>query len=306
MPLSHENVTATVSITGVALGVYNPETKNFEVGFLRHDTHVLTLEVTQKLAEGDSVKKFVIDKNHRIFIDAENGIAPDQPIYKVGENFSRDDPEHDREDFRWVVDFETELNNGKRVKLQRPKDLTVTEMYVAKPTLYADRKRMTTDKFNLVALDAKGDPIANSTRNFGKFTEGMKADIRCKDGGAVILRVVGPEGFQIRLPQGTAEPHEINLENNCPPKADEIKRGATARPASATSSAEAAAVAVAPAESNPPVQKFEPTDFRLFYSLIVNADGTKFDVQKSNPDEEGQGAVCNGSILGLSTRLFPL
>ena len=51
MPLSHENVTATVSITGVALGVYNPATQNFEVGIIRHDTHTLTIEVTKKLAD---------------------------------------------------------------------------------------------------------------------------------------------------------------------------------------------------------------------------------------------------------------
>ncbi|HEU4835903.1 MAG TPA: hypothetical protein VFS90_15855 [Pyrinomonadaceae bacterium] len=276
MPLSHENVTATVSITGVALGVYNPTTQNFEVGLIRHDTHTLTVEVRKKLAERDSVMKFILDKNHRLFIDAENAILPENPIYQDGENFSRDDPDHDKEDFRWVVDFETELNNGEPVALQRPQDLVVTEMYVSKPTLYADRKMMTTDKFNLVTIDANGAPVPNSARDFGKFTEGMKADIRCQAGGAVILRIDGPQGFQIHLPHGSAEPHEINIENLCAPK-----------------------------ENAAPSREFKPTDFSLFYSVIVDTDGKKFDFQRSNPDEEGQGAVCNGTVLGKSTKLFP-
>jgi hypothetical protein len=301
MPLSHENVTATVSITGVALGVYNPATQNFEVGIIRHDTHTLTIEVTKKLADRDSVMKFTVDRNHRIFIDAENAILPQNPIYTVGDNFSRDDPDHhDKEDFRWVVDFETDLNNGEPVRLQRPENLTVTEMYVSKPTLYADRTMITADKFNLVALDANGDPVANSARNFGKFTQGIKADIRCQNGGAVILRIDGPQGFQIQLPHGSAEPHQITIENNCPPKANADHATNGGAPANTGSSAESSST------SNTAAPEFKPTDFRLFYSLIVATNGNKFDVQPSNPNEEGQGAVCNGSTLGKSTSLFPL
>ena len=291
MPLSHENVTAMVSITGVALGVYNPATQNLEVGVIRHDTHTLTVEVRKKIAQGqESVMKIILDKHHRIFIDAENAILPENPIYTDGEKFSRDDSSHDKEDFRWLVDFETELNKGETVTLQRPENVTVTEMYVSKPTLYADRKLMTADKFNLVAIDGNGNPVANTARNFGKFTQGIKADIRCQDGGAVILRIDGPQGFQIHLPHDSAGPHEINIENLCPPiKAQGANGGGS--PSTTT---------------NTPAPKFKPTDFRLFYSVVVDTDGKKFDFQPSNPKEEGEGAVCNFSTLGKSTKLFPL
>ena len=297
MPLSHNNVTATVSLTGLALGCYNKSTQNYEVGLIRQKTHTLTIEVTKKLAGGDSVMKFTLDKNHRIFIDAENAILPENPIYMDGENFSRSDDTHDKEDFRWVIDFEKELNNGNPVTLQRPEELVVTEMYVSKPTLYADRLLMSADPFLLVTIDpTTNGPVNEAPKDFGLFTEGIKADIRCQNGGAVILRVDGPQGFQIHLPHGSAAPHEIVIENICPPKANGTSNGANDEEAASTTGG----------ESNGADTEFIPSDFSLYYSLIVDTDGKKFDLKPSNPDEEGEGAVCNGSSLGSRASLFPL
>ena len=241
--------------------------------------------------------KFTLDKNHRIFIDAENAILPVNPIYMDGENFSRSDVTHDKEDFRWVIDFEKELNNGNPVTLQRPEELVVTEMYVSKPTLYADRLLMSADTFSLVTIDpATNGPVNEAPKDFGLFTEGIKADIRCQNGGAVILRVDGPQGFQIHLPHGSAAPHEIVIENICPPKANGTNNGANGEEAAGTTSG----------ESNGAATDFIPSDFSLYYSLIVDTDGKKFDLKRSNDDEEGEGAVCNGSSLGSRASLFPL
>ena len=281
MPLESEKATATVSITGLALGCYNKCTQNYEVGFLRHECHALTIEVTKKLPDGDSTMMYEIkDYQHRIFIDAENAIAPPDPIFMVGEDFDRTQPPRNMEDFRWIIDFDSDLNDGNPVDLQPP-DVPVTEMYISKPRLYGDKDLMTQDPHLLVRLDPKsGEPIPDQEPElFGFFTEGIKADITCQKGGAVILRVDGPQGFQVSLPHGD-EPHQITIKNICPPKA-------------ANENAEPVAE-----------EDLEPTDFRLFYSLIKDPQGDKFDIKP--PVNHGEGAVCNGSTLTKRDSLFPL
>ena len=275
MPLSHDDVTATVSVTGLALGCYNQTTQNYEVGLMRVSCHVLTIEVIKQLEYGDSSRlKFEIDDKHRIFIDTENGILPENPIYTDGETFDRTDGSHDNEDFRWVVDFEKELNSNNEVALKTPVDkdgktFPVTEMYVEKPLLYADQELFVLDNFLLVDKNNEGDPTT-----FGLFTEGIKADLRCQTGGAVVLRIDGPQGFQVHLPHILGQTHLIKVDNTCPEDKDN------------------------PAES---------TDFTLYYSVIEETNGTQFDVQPEFPGgEAGEGAVCNGAFLGLRASLFPL
>ena len=277
MPLSHEDVTATVSVTGLALGCYNPTTQNYEVGLMRVSCHILRIEVIKQLEDGSTSRlKFEIDEKHRIFIDTENGILPENPIYTDGETFDRNDASHDNEDFRWVVDFEKELNSDTEVALKSPADkdgnaIPVTEMYVEKPLLYADPELFVLDNFLLV------DKTSNDENPFGLFTEGIKADLKCQKGGAVVLRIDGPQGFEVHLPHLCGQTHLIKVDNTCPE--DKEKNG--------------------PAGS---------TDFNLYYSIIEETNGTTFDVKPENPPEgeAGEGAVCNGSFLGVRGSLFPI
>ena len=296
-PLDHANATATVSITGLALGCYNKATQNYEVGFLRHDTHFLTIEVKKKLPCGESTMLYEIkDCHHRIFIDAENAVSPQDPIFFVGENFDdfdrKQEPEEENgEDFRWVIDFDQDMNDGNPVELKAP-DVPVTEMYVSKPRLYGDKTLLTQDPHLLVRLDpGSEEPVPNEDPQlFGFFTEGIKADITCQNGGVVILRVDGPQGFQVHLPHIAGQPHEITIKNICPPKAASENgdsggnSGNTGDPADST--------------------EIEPTDFRLFYSVIKDPEGDKFDI--APVASHGEGAVCNGSTLGKQDQLFPL
>ena len=287
-PLDHPNATATVSITGLALGCYNKATENYEVGFLRHDCHALTIEVRKKMPYGDedSVMFYELkDYQHRIFIDAENAVSPEDPIYTVGEHLDRTKAEGDPEDFRWVIDFETNLNGGDPVELQPP-CFPVTEMYISKPRLYGDKELLTESPFQRVRLDADGKTFANEIpEEFGFFTEGIKADITCQDGGTVILRIDGPQGFQVHLPHADG-PHEITIKNICPPKTASEDDDSGDDPDNDDNSAEP-----------------QPTDFRLFYLLIKDTGGEKYDLQSP---VHGEGAVCNGSNLGGRASLFPL
>ena len=269
--LSHEGVTATVSVTGLALGCYNPVTQTYEVGLIREGCHELKITVVKKLAEGSSTLRFFLDSDndYRIFIVTENGILPDNPFFTTGTPFSRTNPTHNAEDFRWVVDFEKELNNEQEVVLKRPQ-VPVTEMYVSKPRLYADTDRFVLDDFKLVNTTPG---VTTEPQLFGRFTEGIKGDLRCQNGGGIILRVEGPLGFQVYLPHTGGAAHEIIVDNRCPEE-----------------------------EENP-----EITDFNLYYTTIITETaGGQFDVKLANDDVEGEGAVCNGSFLGVRTNLFPL
>ena len=288
-PLDHPNATATVSITGLALGCYNKATQNYEVGFLRYNCHNLVIEVRKKTDGDDSVMVYEIkDHQHRIFIDAANAVSPQDPIYTVGEHFDRKQSNHDREDFRWVIDFENDFNSGNPVEL-RPPTVPVTEMYMEKPRLYADTELFTPEQYLLVRIDpGTNQPVENEDPEvLGFFTQGIKADITCQNGGAVLLRVEGPQGFQVHLPHGYG-PHEIIITNICEPKAvdeeeeEEEIRGDADRNGNGNA---------------------ELTDFRLFYSIIRDTNGEKYDVQSP---VHGEGAVCNGSTLGGRASLFPL
>src|SRR6185369_16043909 len=94
--------------------------------------------------------------------------------------------DHDHEDFRWVVDFEKELNNDTEVVLQAPmqtqeegedpQPVPVTEMYVSKPLLYGDASELKPRRLLLVDTGATGE----SPKQFGFLTEGVAADIRCQ------------------------------------------------------------------------------------------------------------------------------
>jgi hypothetical protein len=298
-PLDHANATATVSITGLALGCYNKATENYEVGFLRYDCHDLTIEVKKRLPNGDdSIMMYQLkDSRHRIFIDAENAVSPDYPIYTVGEDFDRTRLGADEEDFRWVIDFETDLNGGEPVELRRP-TVPVTEMYIEKPRLYADPLLITPAPFVRVRIDpGTNRPVTNEAPEvFGFFTEGIKADITCQDGGAVIFRVEGPQGFHVHLPHGDG-PHEITIKNICL-----LKAGSEEENTSADSDSEEEDIS-GDADTNGTSVDPTQTDFRLYYSVIRDTDGEKFDLQSP---VHGEGAVCNGSTLGQRGSLFPL
>lgn len=296
-PLDHDNATAIVSISGLALGCYNATTQNYEVAFLRHECHALKIEVKKKLPCGESKMTYEIqDTHHRIFIDAENCVTPADPIYFIGDDyddFDRSEINGDPEDFRWVVDFERNLNNGELVELEIARDpetheplLTVIEMYISKPRLYTDTEKMTDGPFSLVSLGPDGEPVPNKAPEpFGLFTEGVKADITCQNGGAVIFRVDGPQGFQVHLPHGSS-PHEITITNICPPKEDENNGRDTTGDSDRLDN-----------ESD----KLEPTDFRHYYLLIKDTNGKKYDVKK--PPTSGEGAVCNIGNVGGDGRI---
>lgn len=271
MPLDHSNVTATVSITGLALGCYNLGTNNYEVGFIRHPSHILTIKVATDNPGGPGEFTFQIDNNHRLFVETEGGIIPAEPFYKrkppEDEDFDRNASGQDPEDIRWIVDMEKELNGGVEVPFKAPQ-FPVTEAYISKPHLYADEFGFADGKLNRINLDNEAE-----VEPFGKLCEVIKGDIRCEEGGAVILRIEGPLGFTIRLPHVAGVTHGISMDNSCP-----------SHPGGAT----------------------QPGDFAIYYSLVEHTGGKRFFFRRQKPDVLSPDSTCNGTNLGVREHLFPI
>ena len=171
-------------------------------------------------------------------------------------------------------------------------------MYIAKPRLYGDSILMTDAPFARVRIDpGTNKPVAHENPEpFGFFTEGIKADLTCQDGGAVIFRVDGPQGFQVHLPHGYG-PHEITIKNICPPRAASEEEDI-----SGNSDSEEEDISGA-SDTDGSSADPQPSDFRLYYSVIKDTRGDTFDLQAP---VHGEGAVCNGSTLGQRGSLFPL
>ncbi len=268
MPLDHTGVTATVSVTGLALGCYNRATRNWEVALLRHPRHVLNIDVKTTTPEGETKVTFQVDGQHNIFVEAENVIEPETPLFMPGAPFDRQAEGNDPEDLRWLVDLENELNNGDQVVLRRPA-FPVTEMYVSSPVLYADFKAIRDTQLIKMTAD-------NATTPFGKLSETGKADIRCQDGGRVLLRIEGPLGFNVPLPHVPGTTHQIEIDNSCP---------------------------------DPPLSPSgEPSsDFKLYYEVVKDTGGDKFDLKAVGEGPiSGDGGVCNLGNLGARDHLFPI
>lgn len=289
--LDHSKATAKISVTGLALSCYNEATRNWEVGFIKADRHVLRITVAKVLAD-QSVSQitFEVDLKHRIFVTAANPEVPAEPLF-MREPFDRKNRaiSHD-EDIRWIVDLEKEFNEGKPIEFMS--DVSITELFVAYPTLYAGPDNVLPN-MKLVKLTS---PPEES--NFGTVSDVCHADITCNEGGAVIFRVEGPLGFSIVLPHIPGQTHEIVFENHCPAATDNAS--ANGHPQGAVATAESPENAA---------NGSQPTDFSLYFNFVkvgeAEGDGLKFDL-KSPAEEHGSDAVCNPVILGSRTSLLPV
>ena len=287
-PLDHTKATARVSVTGLSLGCFNPATRNWEVALIRHPRHKLTIDVTTKFPDNHSSKMAfeVVDPSHVICIEAIEPDAPaDNEVVFTQDPFDRKDLEHSHaEDFRWIVDLEREFNEGAAISIPQPQ-FPVTELYVAQPRLYADRKDKLDDML-LVKFEANAQAGASSSEEFGSLAQTAAADITCHPGGSVVLKIVGPMGVEVPLPHMAGVTHEIIIKNDCPEEDESEEKGR--------------AVPVQPPSS----------DFKIYFDILKPQSGNKFDLKKkfSGEDGEPQGsdAVCNNTFLGGRSSLFPL
>jgi len=261
MPLDHSRATATISVTGLALGCLNPATRNWEVAIIRAPGHVLRITVDKVAADGTSSDiTFEVDNQHRIFITAANAVVPENQLFKA-EHFDRLNPgESDLEDIRFLVDFGTEFEGSQQLQLVPPNS-GVTQLFVSQPTVYADAERQL-DNMRLLNL------TAGTERQFGTVAQFCNADIECNEGGAVILQVEGPLGFSMNLPRIAGHRHHIRIDNSCPPGV---------------------------------VPPGQPTDFNQYFSVVRLPSGETFDLRTVEGPQGSGAVCNKGIVTSVGT-----
>lgn len=258
MPLDHSKATVTVSIAGIALSCINKrERDRCEISILKCDRHKLTFDI-QKIElhprTREPVGSCLIP--HSLSLDDDIAITLAHPHSDevvscergtskyMGREFDRLRDIGDEEDFRWVADLEgPEFHNHKLKTVHRSKIRPT--IFITDGILYTRQK---TDEI-FARVSAIGKPCAVP---LGRLAHGINADITCVDGGAVVISNVYDKAVpdaarcpSVRLPKDDLSRYRITIENHCESQDDS-----------------------------------EGTDFRLFYEVLKDPEGKKYDLRR--------------------------
>jgi hypothetical protein len=256
MPLDHSKANVIISVAGIAFS-RTYKRNQFEVDFLRCDRHRPVLDI-QKIELHAATRKRIrsslvahsLNLAENISIDV---VYPDEdgsPRFQrgvstyLGSEFDRLKNIGDDEDFRWVADLEGPEFHNRKLRIKNLSELKPT-IFIGSGTLYSRQK--TDEVFARDSVDGKRTPVP-----LGRFAHGINADITCPDGSEVILSNLSESGFpegsarcSVSLPQSYDTQYVITIENDCD-AADES----------------------------------EGTDFRLFYDVLEDPEGEKFDLRR--------------------------
>jgi hypothetical protein len=258
MPLDHTKATVIVSIAGIAISCTNRRERNrCEISILKCDRHTLTFDI-QKIELHPKTREPVSSCliPHSLSLDDDIAITLARPHSDevsncergtskyMGREFDRLRDIGDEEDFRWIADLEgPEFHNHKLKTIHRSR--IKPTIFITDGILYARQK--TEEVFARVS--AEGDP---SPVPLGRLGHGINADITCMDGGAVVISNVYDKGVpdaarcpSVRLPKDDLSRYRITIENHCHTRDDS-----------------------------------EGTDFRLFYEVLKDPEGKKYDLRR--------------------------
>jgi hypothetical protein len=292
MPLNHDAATATLTFAGLALFrlTGQEDTSQCEVSVLRCPNHKLEFRIDEIVLEDDGITpasstviapQLDLEQDFELKVyDALNGGVPvyrngGVQVYKGTSNegaavyndalaiqpLNKLDPKADKEDFRWVVDFESaDFHNGKIVlqpnlaTTASPKEFK-PKIHFSDGTLYTHA--VTPDYFARELLTDRQD-----RRFIGPVAFRIGLDINCGEDGGIELS--NPGGAKQLLPK-RPDPRKpgvkyvISIENICPLTTEMTADG---------------------------------SDFRFYYDAITTADGKRYDLRRvvenggqGNPDK---------------------
>jgi hypothetical protein len=199
MTLQHDDATANISIDGLAICCFNHSTKLWEIGFLRHPAHHLTITAKR----GADERNYQIDQAAlKIEFKTVKGLKPDFGKYKDGffdvEKLDRPkrkkkpaDDDH-KENFRWTLDVDNkdDVDHGK-ITLRRPQ-YGATIAYLDDALFYT----ISQTPISVYLVPEGDDPRCKTQNELEPFELGMTndvlgADIKCQTDGEIKIIVDG-------------------------------------------------------------------------------------------------------------------
>jgi hypothetical protein len=267
------------------------------VGLLRCDRHKPTLDIQRIELHPKSHKPLrsvlvphSLNLDEDIVIDVEHGNGTEVPDCGRGvmtytrREFDRLDDTGDVEDFRWIIDLEGPEFHNRKLKIKHRSELKPV-ILIDNGTLYTRQK--TEEVFARYSVSGDTSSVA-----LGKVAYGINADIACSEGDKVVLTNRSEVGSQEKRTCSTElvidgrSRYMITIENYCQ----------------------------LPDES-------EGTDFRLFYDVLTDPTGKKFDLRRivetglCIPEEalddredfsqDGFPENCQAAFLGQTQSLTP-
>lgn len=287
MALNHDAATATVLLDGLAVCCFNETARQWQVAFLQQPHHDHDVKLSVKTTKGQViVRPTRVPAGSRVGITTVKGVRPDYENTFKGGFFSnglvnrKEAPSPDEQkNFRWVVDLEDprDIDHG-RVRLKRPSSPPVLTT-ISDAVFYNHLVTPSRPHHFYVLLHGqdpnKLEPGKRDKYEFGRVNDEIAGDIKCEEGGGVIIKIDGKE--LCRLEAAPDRRYVIEMSN--------LRQHHT--PSSSDS------------------HKLELTDFSLYYDIIDVE--RKFGMWGVPAVAGRSGRVsCNIARFGVINDLSPL
>ncbi|HEV2915915.1 MAG TPA: hypothetical protein VGX92_21720 [Pyrinomonadaceae bacterium] len=227
-PARYNTPVAALTLDGLGICHFNPDSKEWQVAFLRKG-HRLAIGVKQVSLEGRIIRSFTpievdssverlrltVDNPSEVHLGADefpDGFFKAQPNFTIEDRKTKDDSY----DYRWVVDLINEVPhqfNRLLRKSERPREDQVTILSIPNALFYT--QRVTADSV-LLAPEPKG-PDDPESFVFGRTNELIGAALYSTQQSAGVTLVneatnEPPPGLP-EMPAGAGRLHEISIFN---------------------------------------------------------------------------------------------
>lgn len=216
------NAHANITFSFEGLAIYNlNENNNWEFLFLRHvPKHLLKINIKNNTFPNLS-QSFTIAKEHDIFIEANDAIAPPNSKFRYEIPDFSFDSANEKEDIRWMEEvFEGEVGGDTACSLNSSfpkKELTFLSINGGS-VLYT--KDLSEGEFEIWEKDGNIKKRLNAGTSTNPLTSRkigvvVAAAMQYPIDGSIKIRIVGNDGFTIELPINSGNRYEINFSNHC-------------------------------------------------------------------------------------------
>lgn len=201
----NKQATATAIIEGLAIAKYNENQFQWEVTFLRNCGHYPKLTIRevdrQSAAVISKIKEYEIKEGDSISVTVAEPRGSADWKYITAESFDRNNPAHDPQDLRWMLDIEK--LHGKKTK-RKTGEIETNSLSISNGRFYTAVRTRESYRIKKIGSN-KVETLGLTGRTFG-------ADF---EGAAVTVKVRGSESFSETVTHKSGSRFEMIFDNTC-------------------------------------------------------------------------------------------